>query len=83
MKDSVDVKIPRDVLEYIEDGRNPNVYTRQFANAVVRENQYVNGKMKAHQEFQGMLGKEIGAAFPGLLETLPTVPNSKIDDQIH
>jgi mediator of RNA polymerase II transcription subunit 10 len=40
-------QIPLDVVEYIENGRNPDVYTREFAELLAKQNQFVNGKMKA------------------------------------
>lgn len=55
--------VPQDILEYIEAGRNPNVYTRQFSESVARENQLVNGKMSGYATFADVLGREIVGAY--------------------
>lgn len=34
-------------FRYIENGRNPDVYTREFVELTGKQNQYINGKMKA------------------------------------
>lgn len=43
----LDQKFPVDVVDYIENGRNPDVYTREFVELLAKKNQYLNGKMKA------------------------------------
>lgn len=45
--ENVHVEIPQDVLLYIEGGRNPDVYTRQFSELLQKDNQFVNGKLQA------------------------------------
>ena len=34
---------------YVEDGLNPDKYTRRFVNMLMKDNQYVNGKIDAVQ----------------------------------
>ena len=41
--------IPEDVLAYVEDGLNPDKYTRRFVNMLMKDNQFVNGKIDAVQ----------------------------------
>jgi mediator of RNA polymerase II transcription subunit 10 len=60
------VPIPLDVLQYIEDGRNPDVYTREFVEATRKSNQYLRGKMEAMRDLRDVLGQKIGAEFPEL-----------------
>lgn len=67
------IAVPQDVLEYIEGGRNPHVYTRQFSEAVVRDNQAVNGKIRAHADFAEDLEAEILAHMPELKDDLARV----------
>lgn len=43
----LDERFPLDVVDYIENGRNPDVYTREFVELLAKQNQYLNGKMKA------------------------------------
>lgn len=56
---STSLSVPQDVVEYIEAGRNPNVYTRQFSEAVTREAQDLKGKMTAFQSFSDILAGAI------------------------
>jgi mediator of RNA polymerase II transcription subunit 10 len=44
--------IPEDVLAYVEDGLNPDKYTRRFVNMLMKDNQFVNGKIDAVQVFK-------------------------------
>lgn len=43
----LDEQFPIEVVQYIENGRNPDVYTREFVELTGKQNQYINGKMKA------------------------------------
>jgi mediator of RNA polymerase II transcription subunit 10 len=64
------VPIPLDVLQYIEDGRNPDVYTREFVEATRKSNQYLRGKMFALKDLRDLLGKKISDEFPELREVV-------------
>ncbi|BFZ55830.1 RNA polymerase II mediator complex subunit [Savitreella phatthalungensis] len=75
--ETTDVDVPQDVLEYIEQGRNPNVYTRQFSEAVVRDNQAMAGKMQAHADFAQQLEAAMLKDMPELADTLARVKATK------
>jgi len=51
------------VHRYVEDGRNPNIYTREF---VAKQNQFLNGKMRAFEDFKNVLAEQINTTFPEL-----------------
>ncbi|TGZ83420.1 hypothetical protein EX30DRAFT_339597 [Ascodesmis nigricans] len=57
---------PVDVIHYVEDGRNPDIYTREFVELVVRSNQTLYGRRKAYKDFRDTLASEIKAAWPDL-----------------
>ncbi|KAK9365456.1 transcription factor subunit Med10 of mediator complex-domain-containing protein [Lipomyces kononenkoae] len=61
-----DVLVPREILQYIEDGRNPNVYTREFVELLVKQNQFVYGKMRAMRDFRDVLADQIRETYPEL-----------------
>ncbi|QSL65434.1 hypothetical protein MERGE_002745 [Pneumocystis wakefieldiae] len=65
-KDFITEIIPRDVIDYIEEGRNPDVYTRQFCELVQKDNQYVNGKSIAITDFRNILAQDIKNNFPNI-----------------
>lgn len=59
-----DTTVPLDILSYIDNGRNPDVYSREFVEVVVKQNQYINGKTKAMQQFKERLIQDLGSEFP-------------------
>ncbi|GMG23572.1 unnamed protein product [Ambrosiozyma monospora] len=65
-KDLSNVSIPLEIINYIEDGRNPDIYTREFVEVVRKINQHLNGKSLAFEKFQNMLGHSIVKEFPDL-----------------
>ncbi|TWU75804.1 RNA polymerase II mediator complex subunit [Metarhizium rileyi] len=56
--------VPPELLEYVENGRNPDIYTREFVELVRRGNQLMRGKMHAFGEFRDVLAREMAAALP-------------------
>ncbi|KAK9487216.1 transcription factor subunit Med10 of mediator complex-domain-containing protein [Lipomyces starkeyi] len=73
-KDTVaDVLVPREIVQYIEDGRNPNVYTREFVELLVKQNQFVNGKMRAMRDFRDVLAEQIRETYPELSNEVDVV----------
>lgn len=58
---------------YVEDGRNPDIYTREFVEIVAKQNQILNGKMRAFADFRDILAEQISVAFPELREDVATV----------
>ncbi|KAK6356966.1 RNA polymerase II mediator complex subunit [Orbilia javanica] len=61
-----DLWIPREVIGYVEHGRNPDIYTREFVELAIKQNQYLNGKQRAFQDFRDILAEHINTAFPEL-----------------
>jgi hypothetical protein len=45
---------------YVEDGLNPDKYTRRFVNMLMKDNQYVNGKIDAVQVYRCKIELRIG-----------------------
>ena len=60
------VALPREVIQYVEDGRNPDIYTREFVELVVKENQGMKAKLKAFRDFRDELAAQMVVAFPEL-----------------
>ncbi|CAR24561.1 mediator complex subunit NUT2 [Lachancea thermotolerans CBS 6340] len=58
--------VPIEVAQYIEDGRNPDVYTRDFVEAIRRSNQYQRAKMNALGQLRNKLAEKIIAEFPDM-----------------
>ncbi|CAH02399.1 mediator complex subunit NUT2 [Kluyveromyces lactis] len=58
--------VPLDVLQYIEDGRNPDVYTREFVEAIRRSNQYQRAKIHGLNKLRDSLAEKIIDELPEL-----------------
>lgn len=58
--------VPLDVLQYIEDGRNPDVYTREFVEAIRRSNQYQRAKIHGLIKLHDSLAEKIVDELPDL-----------------
>ena len=59
-------QIPPEIIEYVDEGRNPDIYTREFVELVQRGNQELKGKSEAFANFRDMLGEEVVKAMPEL-----------------
>ncbi|KAG6021340.1 hypothetical protein E4U41_002515 [Claviceps citrina] len=58
--------VPPELLEYVENGRNPDIYTREFVELVRRGNQLMRGKCLAFGQFRDVLAREMATAMPEL-----------------
>jgi hypothetical protein len=61
-----DVTLPPEVVAYVQDGRNPDIYTREFVELAMRNNQRLRGKADAFARFAGVLAAEMVGACPEL-----------------
>ncbi|PBP28649.1 transcription factor subunit Med10 [Diplocarpon rosae] len=52
------------MVQYVDNGRNPDIYTREFVELVRKGNQLMKGKMDAYASFRDVLAQEIGHAMP-------------------
>lgn len=68
-----DIMIPTDLLNYIQDGRNPDIYTREFVEVVRKINQYLNGKSLAFENFRDTLAASIKQEFPELAPEVDSI----------
>ncbi|KAF2668848.1 mediator of RNA polymerase II transcription subunit 10 [Microthyrium microscopicum] len=67
------VQIPPDVVQYIEQGRNPDIYMREFIELSMLHNQRLRGKMAAFGTFRDILAREMTGAIPALREDVERV----------
>ncbi|QPG77132.1 hypothetical protein FOA43_004536 [Brettanomyces nanus] len=85
LSDKPDLKsiaIPLDIINYVEDGRNPDIYTREFVEVVRKLNQYLNGKSLALQNFRNTLGAAIKQEFPELADQVDDIKaRTDLDDK--
>lgn len=67
------MQIPPEIIEYVESGRNPDIYTREFIELVQRTNDHLRGKALAFRSFRDILAEEIHSAMPELRSELERV----------
>ncbi|KAH6606836.1 hypothetical protein Trco_005989 [Trichoderma cornu-damae] len=65
--------VPPELLEYVENGRNPDIYTREFVELVRRGNQLMRGKMNAFGSLRDVLAEQMCSAMPELREDVARV----------
>lgn len=58
------ISLPPEIVDYIDQGRNPDIYTRELVEAVQRSNQYLKGKSEAFAGFRDVLAEEMIKAIP-------------------
>lgn len=65
--------IPVDVISYIEDGRNPDVYTREFVEATAKSNARLKGRMLGFRKLRDTLGEKLEKEFPVLKDNIEDI----------
>jgi len=63
-----DVQVPLEVFEYIDQGRNPNMYTKDCLEKALAKNELVKGKTDSLKRFKAMLLQELSKVFPSEIE---------------
>ena len=62
----VNILIPPEVAVYVENSRNPDVFTREFVETVQRMNQSLKGRSDAYRLMRDTLALDIARAMPEL-----------------
>ncbi|KXN72599.1 hypothetical protein CONCODRAFT_77689 [Conidiobolus coronatus NRRL 28638] len=60
----LDIMVPYDVINYLENGKNPDLFTRDFIERAAAENHFTKGKIAAHKDFYNILKEELNSTFP-------------------
>ncbi len=59
-----EVSIPFELLQTVDDGKNPQLYTRNCVDRTRGKNYELNGKIETYKKFRAMLMKELSEEFP-------------------
>ncbi|XP_066992199.1 mediator of RNA polymerase II transcription subunit 10 [Anabrus simplex] len=62
-----DVHVPLEVFDYIDQGRNPQLYTKDCIEKALAKNEQVKGKIDAYRKFKAHLMVELNGVFPNEL----------------
>ena len=57
----------------MENSRNPDIYTREFVELVMRYNQQLKGRSEAFASFRDFLGQQTAAGIPEIKEDVKRV----------
>ncbi|XP_050427300.1 mediator of RNA polymerase II transcription subunit 10 [Adelges cooleyi] len=59
-----DIHVPLEVFEYIDRGRNPQLYTKDCIEKALNKNEQVKGKIDSLRKFKAQMLADLGTAFP-------------------
>nr|P45966.1 RecName: Full=Mediator of RNA polymerase II transcription subunit 10; AltName: Full=CeMED10; AltName: Full=CeNUT2; AltName: Full=Mediator complex subunit 10 [Caenorhabditis elegans] len=62
-----DKKVPLDLLPYLDDGKNPCLYSKHCMEKTLEKNKAVNGKIEIYKKFRAHLMKEFSEEMPDLV----------------
>ncbi|WKX94341.1 hypothetical protein Q1695_011529 [Nippostrongylus brasiliensis] len=60
----MDVKVPLELLDVLDQGKNPQLYTKEVLERTLMKNKEVNGKVETYKKFRAALLKELGEEMP-------------------
>lgn len=59
-----DIQVPLEVFDYIDQGRNPQLFTKDCMEKALAKNEQVKGKIDAYRKFKALLLVELSKVFP-------------------
>lgn len=59
-----DIQVPLEVFDYIDQGKNPNLYTKDCLEKALAKNEQVKGKIDNFKKFKAALLVELDKVFP-------------------
>ncbi|XP_047320764.1 mediator of RNA polymerase II transcription subunit 10b-like [Impatiens glandulifera] len=68
MSEKCSIQIPTEILNLIDDGKNPDVFTREILNNCIAKNQITKGKTDSIKELRRHHLQELDQAFPDYVE---------------
>ncbi|CCG20906.1 RNA polymerase II mediator complex subunit [Candida orthopsilosis Co 90-125] len=77
-----DKLVPIDVVSYIEDGRNPDIYTREFIEVTAKSNAKLKGKMQGFNKLGNILSEKLVQEYPRLEAGLKDIKSRTTFDSL-
>ena len=69
VKDEVaEVEVPPEIFQYIDQGRNPQLYTKDCLQKVKTKNEEIKGKIDAYKDFKNILEEELKKELPQTMD---------------
>ncbi|XP_072979110.1 mediator of RNA polymerase II transcription subunit 10b [Typha angustifolia] len=69
LAENCNIQVPMEVVNLIDDGKNPDEFTRDVLNSCIAKNQITKGKTDAFKSLRKHLLEELEQAFPDEVET--------------
>ena len=60
------VRIAPEIVDYVDEGRNPDIFTREFVENVQRGNAVINGKKQAFKDFSVIYAQKLKEGIGGV-----------------
>lgn len=78
-KDTIqNVQLPIEVFEYIDSGKNPQFYTKDYMEKALIRNEEIKGKIDYYKRFKRILIEELTKVFPSEMNKYHTFrPNEQ------
>lgn len=70
---SLDIEVPPEALTNIQAGRNPDIYTREMIETVMRYNQLLKGRSEAFASFRDEFARHLAISAPELKDQVARV----------
>ncbi len=67
------IDLAPEIVDYVDDGRNPDIFTRDFVELVQRGNAVVNGKKQAFRDFSQVYAKALKEGIGGVEKAVDLV----------
>lgn len=75
-----DVQVPLEVFEYIDQGRNPQLYTKDCIEKALNKNEEVKGKIDSYRKFKTNMLVELQKTFPKELNKYRAIRSDRGDE---
>ncbi|KAJ4846344.1 Mediator of RNA polymerase II transcription subunit 10b [Turnera subulata] len=69
LSEKCNIQVPMEVINLIDDGKNPDEFTRDVINSCIAKNQVTKGKTDAFKSLRKHLLEELEQAFPDEVES--------------
>lgn len=65
---NTDIQVPLEVIRFIDDGKNPDEFTKDIINKCIQRNQTTKGKSEAFKNLRKQLLEELEQEYPEEVE---------------
>ena len=76
-----DLRVPRELFDFLEAGTNPDLFTRQLLASAVAQSEQCKGKVEALADYREALERETLALFPELQAELQRVKGEEEEEE--